>query len=122
MSADLLRAAAFVFYFLILGQTAAIIWGYLRARRRAAAQGIKHGGLLPNHVVLLGVSLLGADTEAIWQNYVRIHEPLTGYVVLNPALFMVTNFGLFLVMRYEWRRYTTSKARPRIPYDSLKEG
>lgn len=107
---DLLRALAFVLYFAILGQTVAIIWGYLRARRRAAARGIKHGGLLPNHVILLGVSLLGADTEAIWQNYVRVGDPLTGYAIVNPVLFMVTNVGLFLVMRYEWRRYATSKA------------
>ncbi len=55
------------------------------------------------------MSLLGADTEAIWQNYIRIHDPLTGYAIVNPILFMVTNFGLFLVMRYEWRRFSTNR-------------
>ncbi len=109
MISDWLRSIAFVLYFLILGQTVAIILGYLRARRRAAAQGIKHGGLLPNHVVLLGVSLLCADTEAIYQNYVHVGNPLTAYAILNPILFMVTNIGLYLVMRYEWRRFSTRR-------------
>ena len=106
MSGDLLRAAAFVLYFAILGQTVAIVVGYLRWRRHEAANGIKHGGLLPNHVIILGVSLIGVDSEAVWQNFVRIGEPLTGYAILNPVLFVVTNFGLYLVMRYEWRRFS----------------
>lgn len=113
MSADLLRAVAFFAYFLILGQTVAIIWVYLRWRRSEAARGIKHGGLLPNHVVILGVSLIGVDTEAAWQNYIRIGEPLSGYSVLNPVLFAVTNFGLYLVMRYEWRRFSARRASMR---------
>ncbi len=109
VNADWLRVVAFVLYFVILGQTVAIIVGYLRARRYAAAKGIKHGGLLPNHVVLLGVALLGADTQAIWQNYIRIGGPLSAYSLVNPVLFLVTNFGLYLVMRYEWRRFSTGR-------------
>jgi uncharacterized membrane protein len=87
-----------------VGQTVAILWGYSRWRRHAKKHSIKHGGLLPNHVILLGVSLLGADTEVVWQNYVRGGHDLTVYAVVNPVLLAVTNFGLYLVMRYEFRR------------------
>lgn len=103
--ADVLRVLAFVLYFLILGQALATVAAYFRARTHIKqVNPHPHGGLLPNHVILLGASLIGADTECIIQNYQRIGHDFTLYALINPTLFLVTNVGLYLVMRYEWRR------------------
>lgn len=107
--ADLFRIAAFVLYFMILGQTVSIVATYLRWRRAARKSHTPHGGLLPNHVILLGLSLVGADTEAVVQNYSRIGQHFAAYAFINPILFAITNFGLALVMRYEWLRFSVGR-------------
>lgn len=110
--ADIFRIVAFVLYFLILGQTLAIVVAYFRAREHIRKTDPRpHGGLLPNHVILLGVSLIGADTEAVIQNYQRIGGHFTTYGFVNPVLFLVTNYGLYLVMRFEWRRIAVNDAQ-----------
>ncbi len=107
MNADLLRVVAFILYFIILGQTFAIVWGSFRWRRQAKANGIKESSLfLPYQVIVLGVLLFVADSAAVWQNYVRLGEGFSSYTIVNPILFSAINVALYLVIR---RRFAVQR-------------
>lgn len=106
---DVVRTAVFGAYSLVVGTTVGVIWTYMKQRQHARLHGISHGGLLPNHVILLGIALIGAETECVWQSYVRVGEPFTPYSWINLVLFGITIWGLWLVMAYEWRRYKVHK-------------
>ena len=101
---DIARVVVIVLYAVIFGQTAAIVYFYQQVRNRLRHRH-NHGGLLPLHVVLVGLGVLAFGFEAVAVNVQRIAQPATFWLAYNLLLFGTVAFALQLVLRYERRRF-----------------
>lgn len=87
---DAVRVLVLTMYGLTVGQTAWVIRSYLRiavATRR----------LLPSHVLLVSVSLIGFETVAAWETTDQFGSGFTPYIPLNIALFGLALTALTMV-------------------------
>lgn len=119
---DILRFINLVVGGGLLAVTAVIVWEYIgayRAERSATADGYR--GLLPRHVVLIGVSYLSIAGMCLRLTYGRIHEPLTWQGVVICAAFLMGTWALWDVLSFqrEKRQRVGRAARrgngPRLP-------
>ncbi len=114
---DMLRGVAVVLYAVLVYQTLATVWYYNKARRneKAASGGQPLKGVLPSHVVNVGIAFLFFAGEVVWQNVTRIGEPFGWYAVLNPVGLLLANRAVLLITFFERRRYANSRSRPPLP-------
>ena len=115
---DTLRVLAVLAYAALITLTIMTMVFYFRAQAREKQQGVlRAGGLLPSHVVSLGLMLVFFATEAVAHNIARFGSSWGPYTLLNPVLFTIAAHGMWTVTRFEWRRYRTLTPRPRLPCD-----
>lgn len=122
---DVLRWAAVVGWATLMGLTVATLVAYFRAQALERRMGIlRAAGLLPSHVVSLGLILAGFATEAVLVNVSRLGEPIGPVNIINPVLFGVACHGMWLVARFEHRRWVNLRrqVRPTLPSDQRKGG
>lgn len=105
MIGDWVRTANVVLYFLMVGQSAAVLGFYLAVVRHGRQAGRKHIGLLPLHVLVVTVLFLALGAEALITNLQHLTRPARLWTYVNLAIFAVGNYGLLLVLRYERRRF-----------------
>ncbi len=119
---DYLRVLTVELFVFLVAQTGATVWYYLKARRNERRSGdVLRPGVLPSHVVDVGLVFLAFAAEAVWQNVSRFGEGLTFYAVANPLLLVFANRAVWLITTFERRRYAGSRPRPRLPYDTRRD-
>lgn len=106
---DILRFATAILYMILIAQTFATVMYYRAARKNEQARGINPPGILPFHVVSIGIVLMALAGEAVFQNLERIGEGFSWYAILNPVIFIVANYAIHLITHFERTRYTLSK-------------
>lgn len=101
-AADIIRTVDIVLFFLLVGQSFTILVFYWHVWRRTVG---KRVGLLPLHVLLVTVLLDGLAAEAVVTNVQHLTQPSLFWTVFNLVAFAVGNYGLWVVLRFEWRRF-----------------
>lgn len=91
-----LRTALLVMFCLLAAQSGIVIFYYARAYRRMRALRLPHAGLLPLHVVVVTVLFLAWALEVL---------VLGRWLFFNTVTFAAANYGLYLVLVYERRRF-----------------
>lgn len=89
----------------MVGQSVAVLGFYWAVYREGRRRGRKHIGLLPLHVLVVTVLFLGLGAEAVVTNLQHLTQPARFWTWLNLGMFAAGNYGLWLVLRYERRRY-----------------
>jgi hypothetical protein len=113
---DSLRVVVFAFYAPVMGQGVAVVWAYLKAYRVKADTGPE--GLLPMPVLLVLIALTVLATEAVWNTFTRIGQPLLAWSVLNLVIFAVSDGALFVLWRHERDRVTRPDDEETTPVSS----
>lgn len=102
---DLIRGVSFTLYIIVVVQIFYILWYYSRVIRLERKINTPLAGLLPTHVVLLGIALMGFITEAVGVNAGHVGPHPAYFTYGNPPLLALTVYALHLVMEFEYRRY-----------------
>lgn len=102
---DVIRGATFTLYVIVVLQVFYIAYRYSEVIRMERKVGFPQVGLIPVHVFLLCVSLLGFTTQSVFQTIDHIGTSAKVVTFGNPLFLIVTVYGLHIIMDFEFLRY-----------------
>jgi hypothetical protein len=85
-----------------------LFYGRVYAAKKAI-QGYHAKGMLPLHVLVVSVLYLALCFEILLYHYGRVHLPANFRLFLNLAIFAASNYGVWLVLKYEQLKYKPYK-------------
>lgn len=125
--ADSVRAVVMGMAFVLYGQSIAIVWFYLDARRLAAKAMPLPGtrnrqmGLLPTHVILISVSFLVLVAECAIHTWARVGSEITFWAWFNLGAFMLAALALWEVVAFERTRINEARRMIEFSIDPPQE-
>lgn len=78
-------------------------------------------GMLPLHVLVVSVLFLALAAEALWHHFSRLGLPGDNLIWYDVVVFGGSNYGIWLVLRYEYLRHKAGRKNLHPVTDSSPE-